>query len=396
MAFSMSLSSAIARCGTVLNYLITPYIAQNYSVFSSCTLGCLMTFLGLGACLVLTHKQKKNDYKQRLGNAVMPKNEIKMYTNINDTPKIIFAKAKSVFEAAKKYADKDTNNNNSNQIDKKRMILGTVINSNETQSQQSINSHDVWNEVISDVKQKKPFSGSITKANQIAVNDNTQQTTENSVHKKVIQESIIEEKACKISDTYSPGFGLLVAISFMFAATWAPFASLASILLQRRYAVTSLYAGRLMAVEEGASLILNILIGSVSDIFGYKLYFVAAGSFLQIVAHFFIFKIYGSPVVPILLISFSGSFISCYWPCITYLVSKEKIAAGFSIFTCVLNVAYTFAPMMVGTLATRDITFDTVEFYMICVGIVTFISILILGVMNTKFKLELNRRSFIK
>ncbi|EJW02571.1 hypothetical protein EDEG_03026, partial [Edhazardia aedis USNM 41457] len=187
--------------------------------------------------------------------------------------------------------------------------------------------------------------------------------------------------------TYSTGFSLLVCISFLFALAWAPFSNIATILLQKRYNITSISAGRFMAAQEGMSLVLTIVVGCISDYIGFKLLFVALGSLTMISAHLLIFFAYSSPAAPIFLLGISGPLISCYWPCITYLVDADSIGSGFAIFTCILNVAYCLSPLMVSALALKDTSFDSVEFFIVCVGVISFLAVVALAIINSRYNL---------
>lgn len=195
-------------------------------------------------------------------------------------------------------------------------------------------------------------------------------------------------------NAYHYSFSLLVAISFMFAVISAPFSNIAILLLEKRYGVSIIDAGRLMAIMEGLSLFLILIIGLIADILGGKLVFVTIGGLLLSAAHIIVFLKILSPFVPIILLGVASPCISCYWPCITYLVSADSIGTGFAIFTCVLNVAYTFSPIIVSTLIRHDSSYDNVEFLAICVSFIAFICIFILSLLNYKLKIGLNDRSF--
>jgi len=192
-------------------------------------------------------------------------------------------------------------------------------------------------------------------------------------------------------NAFSPGFSILIAISFMFACIWAPFSNLASLILQKRYSISNIDAGRYMAMEEGISLSLIAIVGMLSDIIGFKLYFVGFGTLLLAFSHILLFLNVSSPLVICIVLGLSGPFISCHFPCITYLVSHESLEIGFGIFTCVLNVAYTFSPIIVSILTFFDESYDTSEFFFIIVNLITFIFVCILGILNNRYKLKLNR-----
>ncbi|KAM0674553.1 hypothetical protein GVAV_002171 [Gurleya vavrai] len=533
LAFSMSLSSSIARCGTVFNYLITPYVADKFGCLLSCLIGVLLTFFGLSACVLMHYDKQTICLKEKIAkirkksnflvayNIFRNKNmnldkidnkfedlqsiskkkifESKEYkffdeknkqcsndfTNYKFNKKVIdketnsdnniyfedfyntknkkstyfelfnnekngknsFSEESNTKDEKNDYTDGDTNtkndqlfhfddsnnnkneknifsddltnNNNQNYIfqrsqndktenflnkeiknnfnlinditkNKKSLDSGTVINTNEFEYLPDTLTNNVWKEANEDLRYKKPFDPSQEEdVNFMVENDKRYQLDST---KKI--NSIDDETYLIPKTRFSPGFGLLVAISFTFAIIWAPFSSLATSMLQKRYNVSSLFAGRLMAIEEGFSLVLTVLIGNLSDYIGFKLFFVGIGGLLLIIAHILFFMIHKPPIIPIIILGFSGPFISCYWPCITYLVNFENIGAGFAIFTCFLNIAYTFAPMTVSILVTKDDTYDTVEFFMIFVGIIAFVFIFILELMNRKFKLMLNQKSF--
>ncbi|KAM0688303.1 hypothetical protein COBT_000442 [Conglomerata obtusa] len=440
LAFSMGLSSSIARCGTVFNYLITPFLANHFGGISSCILGCFLTLIGFIACCYMNKKkapmcihEKLSKLRTRYNKNLHNDNKIEYIeyntfkeSDFNDyyqENKANFFVNNSKRSKHKEIKQEDVKDNTEEILDDAKIVktqqkiieddailinhvefkhnfensspMGTVINTNEYEYPPESLTGNVWNEISDEIRYKKPFDSKDLDERDYRYFYKNESVLSQQIMRPNPAFEINEPVPQDEKRTFSPGFGLLVAISFMFAVIWAPFSSLATTMLQKRYGISSLSAGRLMAVEEGLSLIFTLCISTISDFFGYKLFFVGIGSVLLTIAHVLIFLIYGSPLVPIVIIGFSGPFIACYWPCITYLVSHERVGAGFGIFTCVLNVAYTFAPVMISVLVMKDRNFDTVEFFMICVSVLAFSFIVILQYVNRKIRLNLNRKSFV-
>lgn len=397
LALSMSISSAIARTGTVLNYLLTPYLAHLLGKMFSCSVGVVLTFCGFIACLVLVRyndemEKNFNVLKECLileGNSkLLSELVLEMNTANNETK----PDGSSLDVAA---ADNKTINffneyeetkNSPEQTSSTRELIEKPFIKGENHA-----IIDGWRETSvlesKNTSNKTPDLSFADKVTKKIISSNPKTFTKDN-------DTLIFEPDLKGKLAFSPGFSLLVAISFMFAVVWAPYSNIASLLFQKRYQIGNIYAGQLLALQESLSIVFSIVIGCVSDFVGYKLFFVAFGSVLMITSHFLIYYNYGSVYLPILILGLAGPFIMCYWPCITYLVSLESLTMGFSIFTCVLNVAYTFSPIMVGVIVTNDATYDTVEFFEICIGILAAVFISYLCIINRNMKLRLNRKSY--
>lgn len=390
LALSMSVSSAIARTGTVLNYLLTPLIAVWLGKIASCSIGIFLTFCGFLACLVLVKYNDKLEKRlEGLKETIILEGNTKRLIDLVGKMNLTNNEMENHLENSKTTAwnskgvvfyNEDVKTNQESEK--------AVIDSKPFIKSENMALMDGWavSENISNSENSKDqmFTNQITKT--IVSSNPKTFSNENDI--------LIFEPELKGSLAFSPGFSLLVAISFMIAVVWAPYSNIASLLFQKRYQISNIFAGRLLALQESLSIIFSICVGCISDFIGFKLFFVAFGCILMITSHFFIYYTYGSVFLPVIILGFAGPFIACYWPCITYLVSVESLSIGFSIFTCALNVAYTFSPIMVGIIVSRDKTYDTVEFFEIFVGIVVAVFISYLCLINKNMNLNLNRKSF--
>ncbi|TBU07421.1 putative MFS transporter [Hamiltosporidium tvaerminnensis] len=436
VSFSMSLFSCISRLGTVTNFIVTPYVALRIGSIFSSVIGLFLTLSGLSICMFLNKRQKVPIFKslhpqnQEVANMRPFREEPEIYENINQ----------------------NTNQNNNynqeiNEISNKKVPVGFYENENYQINLTSVDpSYSAWRH-NNPSPQSLEFNGlpDFSENEQICARDTTNSnetpvtetqseiiknqsdfSTNNSLltHLKYIPHDIAnkttinniehenklypatlrkmaefnkpdpinqQRTSLEAKNSYHSTFSLLVVISFMFAVVWAPFYNIATMLFQKRYKVSGIVAGRFMAVIEGMGILNVLFVGGLADIYGIKLIFITIGSILLILGHTLIFLNKGSAYIPVIILGLSGPFIACYWPCITFLVSPDSLHTGFAIISCVLNIAYTFSPVMVSILISHDPSYDTVEFFILTVSSLAFICIVVLSILNRKMSIGLNK-----
>lgn len=340
LALSMGLSSAFARCGTVLNYILTPIIAERHGAQWSCIVSVLLIVFSIFTCTFLEKMTSERTVA------------------VEAEPEDITAK-KPFLETTKEI-----------------MEDGWANFAGEPNEQRGI-AHDFY-EIAKEEEQKE-----------VGINFETKE--EPLVEEKKVNDTA-ENPSTSPLQTSSQVFSILVALSFMYAVIFAPFQSISSLILQKRYNMSNTRAGFSMAVEEMISLFLSILIAFFADFIGYKLIIVIIGS-LCLTFSFGLLLSYSNVALFIICLGIAGSFISCHWPCITYLCSSEDIGRAFAICTCVLNFAYVFGPMIVSFLALYDSSYDMVCCFLMGVSVLSCVFVIVLSILNRQMKLGLNDSS---
>lgn len=338
LALSMGLSAAFARCGTVINYLITPIIAEKYGGQWSCVFGLTLIFFGLFVCVILK----------------------KICQDVNK----INVKASDDIKTSKPF----------------------LVPSKEIME-------DGWANFVPEKDSIKELSHDF-----YDLNVKNEKETENVKEVEKIA-AIVEESPAKKTKFFafqnrSQVFSILVVLSFMYAVIFAPFQSISSLILQKRYRIKNTQAGFLMAIEESISLFVSIFLAVIADFIGYKLLIMLIGSVGLVISFSFLLSNINY-LVFIITIGLSGALISCHWPCITYFCTGEDIGRAFAICTCVLNFAYVFAPMIVSLLFTYDKSYDMVCYFLLGVSLLSCFFAMFLWILNSKMKLGLNNASII-
>ncbi|KHN69732.1 hypothetical protein CWI42_051360 [Ordospora colligata] len=384
LGFAMGLFSSIARLGTVANFLITPLLADMFGRMLPCIMGVALTFLGLWICFRINHSGRSHKIlKQRLL-------EIQKVSNAS----------KEQDECVKPVFDDDAGNMLSSpkyyEYAPHRSIQG-IDGAYGTSffhdyGDTDYNSSSVISSASNPILSENPF---LPWAKNTAEETTVKSRLEKSDPKILFEESgtLFYEPKIEGKNACHSAFYVLVAISFLFALVWAPFYSVAPMLFQKRYGLSAISSGNILAIIEGISLVLVIFTSTITDMYGMKLWFIAAGCMLFIVGHSGIYFGLMSPHLSAVMLGLSSPLIACYWPCIPSLVSDESLGTGFATIYCILNLAFTFSPIAVAFLATGDGSYDSVEVYILAIGACSLVLIGILSYLNLKQSLGLNNRS---
>lgn len=364
LSFAMGLFSSVARLGTILNFIITPFLSHHINPKVPCFIGLLFTLNGTLLCFYLNSETRENKLKDLL-----------IMTNTDDVP-LRTVKAVENVDLQKTGIEKSfsttslsSNEPNPTGNEKFRSIF---FNSGLEASPYS-----PWEEVARESKE----------AAKLELKKSDPKILYEEKNVLFFEPKLSQEKG------FHSTFLLLVLISFTFAIIWAPFYAIAPLLFQKRYGLSSVDSGYILAIIEVMGLFLNPIIGTIADKIGYKLAFVLFGSVLLTLSHVLILRNIFSPYVVISILGLSGPMVNCYWPCIPNLVSENNLTKGFAAIYCVLNLAFTFSPILVAMFATKNATYDYVELYIIGISCVTIFLIGLLVHLNTKFSLGLNDKA---
>ncbi|ADM12461.1 uncharacterized protein Eint_101360 [Encephalitozoon intestinalis ATCC 50506] len=380
LGFAMGIFSCIARMGTVANFLVTPFLADYIGKMFPCVVGIFLTLLGLWVCLRINNSERSHKVlKQKLielqkngfGDEVQ---EEKMYPG----------------EGFLEESDS-----------------GFLLKASDPTPRDASNSLSIpENPFFYDYKESKPKE--LLQTDPILFENpfspwkaDGKETTsiksrlEKGKPKVLFEESgiLFYEPRLEGKNTHHSAFYVLVGMSFLFALVWAPFYTIAPMLFQKRYGLSPVSSGNVLAIIEGISLVLVTFTSAITDAYGLKLWLIGAGCILFLLGHLGIFFNFLSPYASATFLGFSGPLIACYWPCIPSLVSEESLGTGFATIYCILNLAFTFSPIAVAFLASGDYSYDNVEIYILSVGMLAFSLVGLLFYLNKKQSLGLNRKT---
>lgn len=191
--------------------------------------------------------------------------------------------------------------------------------------------------------------------------------------------------------TFHPAFRVFLGMVFLFSVVWAPFYNIAPMLFQKKYSVGNKESGKMVAMIEGVSMALVSLTSVFSDFIGYKLLMMLFGGVLLTLSHVLIYTSAGSAVLVVFLLGFASPLISCYGLCMPLLVSEERIGLGFAILSCISNFSYTFSPIIVSLVFSLRSSFDDAEFFFIAVSLLSTLLTVVLLVYNRYYNLGMNK-----
>ncbi|KAH9411462.1 major facilitator superfamily protein [Ordospora pajunii] len=384
LGFAMGLFSSIARLGTVANFLLTPLLADTLGRMFPCIMGVGLTFLGLWICFKINHSGRSHKIlKQRLleiqkaGNNASKEQE--------ECIKPMFDDAAGSILSSPRYYEYAPHGS----IQGVDGAYATPFFHDYGDA--NYNSSSIINSTSNPILSENPF---LPWAKNTSEETTIKSRIEKSNPKILFEESgtLFYEPKVEGKNTCHSAFYVLVAISFMFALVWAPFYSVAPMLFQKRYGLSTISSGNILAIIEGISLVLITFTSTITDIYGMKLWLIAAGCILFIMGHSGIYFAVMSPHLSAVMLGLSSPLIACYWPCIPSLVSEESLGTGFATIYCILNLAFTFSPIAVAFLATGDSSYDSVEAYILAIGACSLVLTGILSYLNLKQSLGLNAK----
>lgn len=185
----------------------------------------------------------------------------------------------------------------------------------------------------------------------------------------------------------------MFGVAFLVACAVSPFSGSSSVILQKRLRVSHLVSTRLLAMQEGISLVLTVAAGYLTDIFGHRLSCVAVGCMMLASGHAMILLRIPVSYIPCVVLGVAHALIGCCWPCIPLLLPPKRLSVGLALLSCGINLAYTMCPWVLGKM--QDPEFALSEYYTVLVG--SFAALLALGILmlNCRYSYRLNSRKSI-
>jgi len=180
------------------------------------------------------------------------------------------------------------------------------------------------------------------------------------------------EKDCEeVSQTNHHLLPHVLGVTILVACAVSPFYSSNSAILQKRLDVPYPTASRLLAVQEGISLVFTVVISALTDRRGHRLSSIGVGTLFLTAGHFLICASSNWKYLPSVLIGLSSGFLACCWPCIPLLISPRRLSTGLSLLSCGVNLAYTLCPWAVSNIT--DPEFKISEIYTTAVSFSVFL-----------------------
>lgn len=365
LSFAMGLFSSLARLGTILTYLVTPYLGYYMNPNIPCYVGIFITLNGM--VLYFLEEPREGPDDQSL---VM----IPSQANHIDTFKTVSIN------------DEEVNLGHDANLDTEKPFRDAKKNAATIEER----SKSIFFNPSSEDSPYAPWETLIRDPNK------TTKLKLMQVDPKILFEEknvLFFEPKLKNEKGNHSTFLLLVMISFAFALAWSPYYAIATMLFQTHYNISMVSAGHVAATQEILSLIFNPIVGIIADKVGYKLVLVLLGTIFLALSHSLVLFKMASPYLIILLLSISGALTNCYWPCIPNLVSERDLTKGFALIYCVLNVAYTFSPIFVFAFIKRQTNYDYMEVYIIMISFIAVALTVLLLYLNSKYLLGLNEKS---
>ncbi|UYI26603.1 D-galactonate transporter [Encephalitozoon cuniculi] len=379
LGFAMGIFSSVARLGTVANFLLTPFLADTMGRMFPCLVGVLLTLLGLWMCFEVNSSERSHKVlKQKLI-------DLQSHGLSDDV-----ADGKMHLEEG--FLGEPSLMTSSESIQLTPKGTSGTLDMPENPFFDDYSKAKTREPCNNPVLFENPFSPWKGDAGEAAT---VKSRLEKARPKVLFEESgmLFYEPRLEGRNTYYPAFYVLVGMSFLFALVWAPFYTVAPMLFQKRYGLSAVSSGNILATIEGISLVLITFTSAISDVYGFKLWLIASGCILFLLGHSGIFFSFLSPYTSATFLGLAGPLIACYWPCIPSLVSEESLGTGFATIYCILNLAFTFSPIIVAFLATGDHSYDNVEAYILIIGLMALTLVGILFYLNKKQSLGLNRKA---
>lgn len=373
LGLAMGIFSSIARLGTVANFLLTPFLADMMGGVPACAVGVLLTLLGLCVCFRINSSDRSHKVlKQKL--TELQRSGLGQGTGAE-------ARERGGF------IDRQAPPQTSAGLKGTAGGLGISENLFFHDHDGAARSSPQANPIL--------FENPFSPWKEGREEANVKSRLERGKPKVLFEEAgmLFYEPRLEGKNTHYPAFYILVAISFLFALVWAPFYTVAPMLFQKRYGLSAVSSGNVLATIEGISLVLVAFTSAATDLYGLKLWFIACGCILFLLGHSGIFLGITSPYTSAALLGLSSPLIACYWPCIPSLVSEESLGTGFATIYCILNLAFTFSPIFVAFLASGDRSYDNVETYILAIGSCALALVALLFYLNKRQSLGLNDRA---
>ncbi|OAG29343.1 hypothetical protein NEDG_01416 [Nematocida displodere] len=204
---------------------------------------------------------------------------------------------------------------------------------------------------------------------------------------KPVSEAGLEEGA-KADDSVHHLLPHVLGLTIVVACAISPFSSSSSAILQKRLGLDPLLSSRLLAVQEGVSIVFTVVAGLLTDRYGHRLSCIVVGTLLLTSGHALILSSTPLYLLPPVMLGLSSALVGCCWPCIPMLLSPGSLSVGLSILSCGVNLAYTACPWVVSLLS--DDAFAFSEFYTVMVSSLAAILSMLIVFINDTHRYHLN------
>lgn len=194
-----------------------------------------------------------------------------------------------------------------------------------------------------------------------------------------------------IVQSYHPAFWLVCVVCFTYYGAIVPFNNIAADVLRSKwYGDDTFKTGLVMSIPDTVAIFLVPLVGSFVDHLGHRVTVMTLGGLLMALGHFLLGTTTLSPIFPLSLNGIANSTLLAIWPCVPLLVPERYWASAYGFITVCVNASYTFVPLGVAALVSRDPSFYSVEMYLMSLTLFGMFISLVLARMNANKRLGLN------
>lgn len=327
MVSALTFYNCSGQLGTVLNFFLTPKIAQKASPLYACIFGCFLAFLAFIS-------------------------SFRRHYISENSQEILKDATQSVSEVSNETSIKHVN------------ILNDICTEKSNVNDQS--SLAIAIPISEDLSSKEPKNNIETEIDCLA------KTVNNS------------------KKGFTSSFKIIAAICFLYGLSSYPFFNIAPMMYQTRFKMSSHKSSYMVSYIEGISIILSFFVAFLADKFGHILSFSVIGAFILLFSHIATLAFMKNSYISVILMGISIPMVTCFWFIVPRLVSDETYHIKLSILTCINNASYSVSPMIISAILSRDPTYFGVEMYFISVAILSLILFGLLTYNNISKNLRLN------
>ncbi|GJJ69094.1 hypothetical protein EMPS_01440 [Entomortierella parvispora] len=345
LAFALGLNLCIARFGSVVNTLITPWVEQNWGVPTAIwvgTLSCVASFISaIGLVILISNSTSGATSK----------------SEVESTPLL----ASGVFQG-------NSNPRASSEMDE------------DDQQASHFNFHDPPPTILGHLpgllRREASFSGSIHSVR--FTPGHAKLGTRPSLHIITDSSQIKEDQEDWLSRWWSdlkyfpPTFWLICGLTVLLYGTVVPFNNIASDFLQSKwYPGNPRRATAVMGIPDTLGAVLVPGFGIVVDRYGGRASALIASAFIMVIVHLTLGFTMLSPVYAFSLLGIAYSMYGvALWPSIACVVTSElHLGKAYGISSSFLNISLTLVPPIVATILVIGDSFIPVEMFFIAMGL---------------------------
>ncbi|KAF9429552.1 hypothetical protein BGZ94_010322 [Podila epigama] len=344
LAFALGLNLCIARFGSVVNTIVTPWAEQKWGVPTAVwigTLSCFISFLS-AVCLLILLTFKPGPSKEK--DASKKESE--------STP-LLPVQAASDMDSAR-YLTHTTNTTTAFEDD--------FSSSSSPTAQSPV----ILQHLPGMLRREASFSGSI---HSIRFTPGYAKTgIRPSIHIITDQAAAQEQRQSRWwhqwwedSQFFPLTFWLICALTVLLYGTVVPFNNIASDFLQSKwYPGNPRKAAAVMGIPDTIGAILVPAFGIVVDRYGGRASTLIASAFIMIVVHSTLAMTTLSPIFSFTLLGIAYSIV---------VTSELHLGKGYGISSSFLNISLTLVPLIVATIRVNSEDFQPVEMFFIGMGI---------------------------